>query len=243
MQIQVRRRSAPGRRKTITRARVTGTWRSSWESLTPNTTRMNVTRAGRESCRPARPATEIILQTGTSRRPRLTDDARPGGTSMKRRIRIIAPPFSSPRAASPRRRTPRPVPGSRASPPGSPRASPRWRARRERDALVTALPATARKSRSLPRRGPTGDPVATTFTPPPGRWVGQRRPFALAAQTASRGWASPSHNAELAGGADGRRGHRGRRTTATLRASCRCAPTAMGWGNIAKASGTTMARW
>ena len=108
--------------------------------------------------------------------------------------------------------------------------------------LVTALRNGSEVTLLAPPEGGTGDPVATTFTPPtrPMGWGNVSHSLSLAQDSLARlGITNPTNaelQAALMGGdivaADG--------STVTLRGILQMRADGMGWGNIAKASGTTM---
>jgi len=109
-------------------------------------------------------------------------------------------------------------------------------------ALVNALRKGTEVTLLAPPEGGTGDAVATTFTPPtkPMGWGNVSHSLSLAQDSLTRlGITNPTNEqlqAALMGGdvtaADG--------STVTLRGILQMRADGMGWGQIAKASGTTM---
>jgi hypothetical protein len=109
-------------------------------------------------------------------------------------------------------------------------------------ALVNALRTGTEVTLLAPPEGGTGDAVATTFTPPtkPMGWGNVSHSLSLAQDSLARlGITNPTNEqlqAALMGGdvtaADG--------STVTLRGILQMRADGMGWGQIAKASGTTM---
>ena len=162
---------------------------------------------------------------------------------MKRRIRIIAVAVLvalAPRAAAQDAST---NPGqsrvtTRLATSFTPLAGSTENAR----SLVTALRNGTEVTLLAAPEGTTGEPVATTFTPPtrPMGWGNVAHSLSLAQDSLARLGITNPTNAELQAALMGGEVTAADGTTATLRGILQMRADGMGWGNIARASGTTM---
>lgn len=109
-------------------------------------------------------------------------------------------------------------------------------------ALVTALRNGTEVTLLTPPEGGTGDPVATTFAPPtrPMGWGNVSHALSLAQDSLARLGISNPTSAELQAALLGGEIAAPDGSTATLRGVLQMRADGMGWGNIAKASGTKM---
>lgn len=109
-------------------------------------------------------------------------------------------------------------------------------------ALVTALRNGTEVTLLTPPEGGTGDPVATTFTPPtkPMGWGNVSHSLSLAQDSLARLGITNPTNAELQAALMGGEITAPDGSAVALRGILQMRADGMGWGNIARASGTTM---
>lgn len=109
-------------------------------------------------------------------------------------------------------------------------------------ALVTALRNGTEVTLLAPPEGGTGEPVATTFTPPtkPMGWGNVSHSLSLAQDSLARLGITNPTNAELQAALMGGEITAPDGSTVALRGILQMRADGMGWGNIARSSGTTM---
>ena len=109
-------------------------------------------------------------------------------------------------------------------------------------ALVNALRNGSEVTLLAPAAGGTGDPVSTTFTPPTGHmgWGNVAHALALAQASLTRAGITSPTNAELQAALMGGEVTSPDGTVVTLKGILQMRADGMGWGNIAKATGTKM---